>query len=175
MRISDVTKDNYKDYLRLFGIKDTNSLDKDLDKALGINEYFDHSYEGRNARLVADGHEDGMLIPSGDNSWKKIVPVSPSIRNTLLEVTKRQFLDNGNGMAESKDGDEIGAIMKGYRKNIPAKDRLSVTYTLRSIVQSESQRLVDFVKANNPTWTYGQAFDKSIFDNYTSGGVDIVV
>lgn len=171
MRIGGVTKENYEYYLKLFGVEDTKALDIVLGNEDGNSE-FDHSYEARNAKLVAAGHEDGMLIRNGDESYKRIVPVSEEIKNKLIETKRRQFLTNGNGMAEACDGDEIGAIMKEYRKNIPPKERLAVTWTLGQIVQNESQRLVDFLKANDPTWTYGKPFDKSLFDNY-AGGIDL--
>lgn len=173
MRIGGITKDNYMEYLKLLGVKNTQSLD-DLWDESKIEE-FDHSYEARNARLVAAGHEDGMLIREGDESWRKIVPISDDIKNQLIATVKRQFLTNGNGMSTANDGDEIGAIMKSYRSNIAPKDRLAVTWTLGQVVQRESERLVEFVKANDPTWDYGKPFDKSIFENYISGGIDIKI
>lgn len=175
MRIGEVTKDNYMQYLKLFGAKNLQSIDDFWDKNKKAEAEFDHSYEARNARLVAAGHEDGMLIREGDESWKKIVPVSDDIKNQLIATVKRQFLTNGNGMSTAEDGDEIGAMMKAYRKNIPPADRLSVTWTLGQIVSRESDRLVEFVRANDPTWDFGKVFDKSIFDNYISGGIDIRV
>ncbi len=171
MRIGAVTKENYKEYLKLFGAKDLDSLDG----VLGTEKEFDHSYEARNARLVAAGHEDGMLIPDGDVSWRKIVPVTDEIKTKLVSTVFRHFLKNGNGMSEAEDGDEIGAIMKKYRENISPKERLSVTWTLGQIVQNEAQRLVNHVKANDPSWTFGEPFDKSIFENYVPGGVDITI
>lgn len=136
---------------------------------------FDHSYEARNAARVAAGHEDGMLLREGDESWKKLVPVTDEIKNQLIATVKRQFLTNGNGMSEAHDGDELGAMKKAYRSNIPAAERLSVTWTLGQIVRDEQERLVNFVKANDPTWDYGKPFDKSMFENYVSGGIDIKV
>jgi len=175
MRIGELTKDNYMQYLKLFGVKDQKSLDDLWDKNKTTEAEFDHSYEARNARLVAAGHEDGMLIREGDNSWRKIVPVSHDIKNKLIATVKRQFLTNGNGTSTAGDGDEIGAIMKAYRANIPPAERLSVTWTLGQIVSREADRLVEFVRANDPAWDFGKAFDKSIFDNYVSGGIDIKI
>lgn len=171
MRIGEITKDNYKEFLKMLGLKNPQSLDN----VLGEEEEFDHSYEARNAALVAAGHEDGMLIRDGDMSWRKIVPVSDEIKDKLLATVKRQFLTNGNGMFEAHDGDEIGAIMKQYRANIPPADRLAVTWTLGEIVYAEKVRLVDFVKAHDPSWTFNKPFDRSIFDNYVSGGIDIKI
>lgn len=72
-------------------------------------------------------------------------------------------------MSEARDGDEIGAIMKEYRKNIPPSERLSVTWTLGEIVHNETVRLLDLVRANNPTWDYGQKFDKNVISALISG------
>jgi len=81
-------------------------------------------------------------------------------------------MENGNGMVTVKDGDEIGAMMKEYRKSISPKDRLAVTWTLSQIFMDEAERLVNKVKAHDPTWRYGEPFDKSIFDDYVPGGFD---
>lgn len=175
MRIGELTMDNYKEFLKLLGVKNTETLDKLVDDIKSKESDFNHSYEARNAALVAAGHEDGMLIREGDMSFRKIVPVSEAIREKLVNTQFRQFMKNGNGMSTARDGDEIGAIMKEYRKNIPPKDRLSVTWTLSQISMGEAQRLVDKVKAHDPSWQYGEPFDKSIFDDYVPGGIDIRV
>jgi len=75
--------DNYKELLKIIGVKNTESLDQLLDGMKSKEAEFDHSYEARNARLVAAGHEDGMLIREGDMSWQKIVPLSDNIRKKL--------------------------------------------------------------------------------------------
>ena len=75
-------------------------------------------------------------------------------------------------MSLAEDGDEIGSIMKEYRKNIPANDRLSVTWTLGQIASSETERLAEFVKAKVPGWDAGKPFDPNIFEDY-HGGIDI--
>lgn len=175
MRIGELTIDNYKEFLKILGVNNTESLDNLLDDLNGKESDFDHSYEARNAALVAAGHEDGMLIREGDMSFRKIVPVSDAIRKKLVDTKFKQFMENGNGMSSANDGDEIGLIMKEYRKSIPPKDRLSVTWTLSQISMDEAQRLIDKVKAHDPSWQYGQPFDKSIFDDYVPDGIDIRV
>lgn len=167
--------DNYKEFLKLIGVKNTESLDQLIDDAKSKEAEFDHSYEARNARLVAAGHEDGMLIREGDTSFRKIVPVSDDIRKKIINTVFEHFMKNGNGMGTAEDGDKIGAIMKEYRKNIPPKDRLSVTWTLDQISMGEAERLVNKVKAHDPSWKFGEPFDKSIFDDYVPGGIDIRV
>lgn len=164
--------DNYKEFLKIIGVKNTESLDQLLDGMKSKEAEFDHSYEARNARLVAAGHEDGMLIREGDMSWQKNVPLSDNIRKKIVETRFKQFMENGNGMVTAKDGDEILAMMKEYRKSISPKDRLAVTWTLSQIFMDEAERLVNKVKAHDPTWRYGEPFDKSIFDDYVPGGFD---
>lgn len=174
MRIGQVTQDNYMEYLKMFGGKDS----KVLDKLWGKDEEAkgEKSIEEINAMLVKMGYvEEGMFL-TGDESYKKIVPVSDEIKEKLIETVRRQFVTNGNGMGEARDGDEIGAIMKEYRANISPSERLSVTWTLSQIVQSENKRLVNYVKANVPGWQHGQSISPSILKEAVSGNsLDIKV
>lgn len=174
MRIGNINKDNYKLYQQLLGVKNNKALEDFINGDEKLEEK-DHSFEAREKRLVELGYvEEGMMIREGDTSWRKIVPVSNEIKDKIVETIRRQFITNANGMLEDIDGDEIGAIMKEYRKNIPAKDRLSVTWTLGEIASSEAERLVEFVKAKVSGWDYGKPFDPSIFEDY-HGGIDIRV
>jgi len=181
MRIGEVTQENYKEFLKILGLKDTNNLEKMPGKdknSGGLDQYGqrigDESFEAIVARQVAAGYvEEGMVGRAGDTSWRKIVPVSDEIKNKLIEVTRRQFLTNGNGMSPARDGDEIGAIKREYRKNIAPGDRLSVTYTLSQIVQEENRRLVDYVRANVPGWNYGQKIPPDVLKGAVSGGFDV--
>ena len=174
MRIGDINNDNYKLYQQLLGIKSDKALDDFIDGDEKLKEK-DYSFEAREKRMVELGYaEEGMMIREGDTSWRKIVPVSKEIKDKIIETVRRQFLSNANGMSTAGDGDEIGAIMKEYRKNIPAGDRLSVTWTLGEIASSEVVRLAEFVKAKVPGWEAGKPFDPSIFEDY-HGGIDIRV
>lgn len=78
-------------------------------------------------------------------------------------------MTNANGMSHARDGDEIGALMKEYRTNIPPSERGAVTWTLNDIVVSESQRLVDYVKASVPGWQHGQAIPSDVLKAAVSG------
>jgi len=175
MRIGQVTQDNYMEYLKMFGGKDSKVLDKLWGKDKEAKG--ERSWEEIKADLVRSGFaEDGMFLTEGDESYKKIVPVSDEIKEKLIETVRRQFVTNGNGMGEARDGDEIGAMMKEYRANISPSERLSVTWTLSQIVQSESERLVNYVKANVPGWQHGQSISPSILKEAVSGNsLDIKV
>lgn len=59
-------------------------------------------------------------------------------------------------MEDADDGDEIAAIMRAYRANIPAEDKLAVNWTLDKIVRNEEKRLVDFVREKDPSWYFGK-------------------
>lgn len=109
MRIGQVNKDNYMEFMRLFNRKSSKTLDNLWGKNNTAKK--ETSWEEIEARLIASGHlEEGMHIREGDDSWKKIVPVSDEIKEKLIETVRRQFLTNGNGMSEARDGNEIGAI-----------------------------------------------------------------
>jgi hypothetical protein len=169
MRIGEVNQENYKQMLKILGVKNPKSLGI---LSAGGEDWQNQcqSLEARDARMVASGFvEDGMLIREGDTSHRKIVPVSDDIKNKLIEVTRRQFLTNGNGMSPTRDGDEISAIKKEYRKNVPPSERLSVTYTLSQIVQAENRRLTEYVRANVPNWTHGQPIPTDVLKDAVSG------
>ena len=183
MRISQITKENYMAYLQLFGIKNTKKLDGLLThdgKTAGLDQFGqrigDYSHEAQEARMVAAGYaEAGMLIREGDTSWKKIVPVADEIKNTFIETARRQFMSNGNGMSTAPDGDEISALLKEYRKSVPPSARLSFTHTINQILQTENQRLIDYVRTSDPSWTHGKQIDPEILKKAVSGGLDIKV
>ena len=181
MRIGEINQDNYKQMLSLFGVKDTSTLDriiKNGDGDISHEEQVDKAI----ARLIKTGYvEEGMITKDGENlNWRKTVPVSDDVKDKIIATARRQFLENGNGMSKpgGVDGDEFGAIMKEYRKNIPPAERLAVTWTLSQIQTNELQRLVDYVKLKDPTWKQGQQFDKSIltdsnFGTVSKDGVDV--
>lgn len=94
MRIGQVTQDNYMEYLKMFGVKDSKVFDKLWGKDKDAKG--EKSIEEINAMLVKMGYvEDGMYIGGGDESWKKNVPVSDEIKDKLIETVRRQFLTNG--------------------------------------------------------------------------------
>jgi hypothetical protein len=165
MRIGDVNQDNYKQFLKLFGIKDS----KALDNIMGA----DKKASSKQAVPLDPNYEEGMDTP-GDE-WHKIVPVSDEVRNKIIDTVRRHFLENGNGMTKPGDSDEFAAIGKEYRKNIPPSERLAVSWTLNQIQIDEERRLVNYVKSQNPSWNYGAKFDKSILTSTDFGtkSVDI--
>lgn len=167
MRIGDINKDNYQTYLQLFGSSNSDVLDRLIGKD---GEKKERTEEEILAQLIKTGYlEEGMHVKEGDTSWQKIVPVSDEIKEKIIETVRRQFVTNGNGMGEARDGDEIGAIMKEYRKNIPPSERLAVTWTLSQIEREESVRLVNYVKENQPGWDCGQPFDRNLLLNTNFG------
>ena len=171
MRIGEVNTENYGQMLKILGVKDTTNLDKltgGKTKEQAEAE-FDHSHEARMATAAKMGLEEGMYVGDGDTSHHRIVPVSDEVKNKLIEVVRRQFLTNGNGMGDYRDGDEIGALYKEFRKNIAPSERLAFTYTLRQIMREENQRLFDYVRANVPDWRPGQAISPDVLKAAVSG------
>ena len=168
MRIGEITKDNYTDYIKLFGGKSSKVLDEMMgkDKENKYQKTDEEKYE----MLVKMGYVlEGMLHKEGDVSWKKIVPIDDDMKNKIHDLVKKEFIEN-NGMS---DGEALHALTKDYIKNSSVNERASVAWTISQTKIDEAQRLKDIVEANNPNWKPGQAFDPSIFDGYVSGGIDI--
>jgi len=169
MRIGEITKDNYKDYARLLGVKTS----KALDKMLGNDEQSvqrDFSHEACEARLVALGYiEEGELGREGDVSHQRIVPVPDSIRQAVIDKVREIFVKNGNGMATAKQGDEQAALAKSYWKTLPKNERGPAAWTLDKIEQAEAQRIGDYLKSQIPGWNWGQSFDTDILTSSNYG------
>ena len=147
MRIGEVNRDNYADFLKPLGGK-TKELSKEECDAISVK---------------AGYALEGTFTTSGDDSWKEIVPVSGDIKNLLVAKAKEQFLSKSGGKRYgAADGDEIGAIIQKHLKTLPPSDRKSVGWTLDKIVSDEQTRLTGIVKANDPTWEQGKPFDKDI-------------
>jgi len=186
MRIGEVNQNNYKHFFSMLGAKSTKTLDALMNgnqATTGGEEISIEEAEKREiARLIKMGViEEGMVSFSweSDNAnWGKTVPVSDEVREKLIETARKHFLDLANGVkpngVEERTND-VRTIMTEYRKNIPPSERLDVTWTLSHIYTDEKQRLIDYVKSKNPTWSYGQAFDKNILLNSNFGeyGVDV--
>lgn len=179
MRIGEINRENYKQFLAMLGVKSNNALDN----LMGADKTQEELYptdEEVYAKMVKLGRvEEGMLIKAGEDigKYNRIVPVSDEIREKLILTVRRQFLENGNGLPKPDcvDSDELGAMMKEYRKNIPPSERLAVSWTLCHIVTDEQQRLRDYVKSQNPSWNLGQVFDRNILLNSDFGTKSIDV
>jgi len=178
MRIGDVNQNNYKQFLNLFGIKDSKALDSIMGKGEQQQAGKGESEEEIHQRMVKSGLiEDGMLVKEGDTSWMREVPVSDEVKEKIIATVRRHFLENGNGMSKpgGVEGNDFRAIFQEYRKDIPPSERLAVTYTLCKIQNDEERRLVNYVKTNDPSWNYGVKFDKDILlkSNFGTSNVDV--
>ena len=181
MRIGEITKDNYADYMKLFGVKDSKALDAMWGKnktagkpQRGTTAYME-SPEGQaeleSIAVKAGYSEEGMLMPQGYEWEKHMLPVSDEVRNKLISALRRQDAELGDG---TMNPDEISNIMKEYRKNVPPSDRLGVTGTMEKIVLDEGQRFISYVRANDPNWDWGKKINPDVLAAYVSGaGIDI--
>ena len=172
MRIGEVNKDNYKFFLQMLGAKSSKALDaifgSDEKKGISEKDVFQKTIKDEN-------YLEGMTISENDTSWHKIVPVSDEVRNKIIETVRKEFLENGNGMSKDGGSRVIPVINREYLKSLPPNERLSATWTLGQIMMNEEQRLVDYVKKMDPTWTNGKRFDKSILinSNFGTNTVDV--
>jgi len=170
MRIGQVNQDNYKDMLKILGVKNPKSLEKlhGEEKADGLDPFGqkigDYSLKAQEARAVKAGLAlEGMVrCDATDNgSWKKIVNVPDSIKQKIIDKSREMIIANGNGSITAEQGDEYTKMIMDYLKTIPPEERKSANYTLREIGREERQRIVDYLKAEIG-WQAGQSFDKKI-------------
>jgi len=187
MRIGQVNQDNYKDYLKILGIKNPKSLDilekgKRSEKGAGsisganiANGEPMHNGRTRKeteAELIRLGYVEmeGMIIwEDDDGSWKKIVDVPDYLKQDIIDEARRIFKTNGDGMLHDCDADKTLSSVKDYILSLPPSERLSASWTLEQVFQAENQRMVDYVKASDPSWTFGQKINSDILKNIASG------
>jgi hypothetical protein len=172
MRIGQVNQDNYKDFLKILGVKNPKGLEKlngegNGKKADGLDQFGqkkgDYSFEAQAARAVAAGLAmEGMVVRHDDESHKVIVPVSDSIKQKVIDNLRQTIIANGNGTINAEQGDKAAAIAKEYLMTLPPSERLSASWTLQKIEQAEGQRISDYIKSQVPGWQSGQAFDPRI-------------
>lgn len=169
MRIGQVTQDNYKDYLKLLGIKNPKSLDiisgegksDETKSADWANK--DYSHEAMEARAVAAGRAvAGMVVRPGDESWKKIVDVPDSYKQQAIKYARdliTMAAKTGGTTAEEHDKYVQENKDWSYMMSRPPEERLSISWTFDRLYQAEAQRITDYLKEKIPGWQPGQPFD----------------
>jgi hypothetical protein len=190
MRIGQVNQENYKDFLKILGVKNPKGLEKlngedgsgekGKSKTSGLDQFGqkkgDYSFEAQAARAVAAGLAmEGMVVRHDDESHKVIVPVSDSIKQKVIDNLRQTIIANGNGTITAEQGDKAAAIAKEYLMTLPPSERLSASWTLQKIEQAEGQRISDYIRSQVPGWTHGQSFDRSILlkSNFGLNHMDI--
>lgn len=178
MRIGQINKDNYMEYTKLFqnlGSKNakqatiqsssisnkstnTTSIYARQAQAQATNPNF--VYKTKNSDGVT-----GMDITGKTAADFKIVDVSSDIKDELVGLAKKVFLEN-YGM---NDGEEMSATMKKYIYSAPESERANVAWTVNQIWLEEYGRIENLVKESIPGWKPGQAFDRNAVNELISG------
>ena len=179
MRIGQVNTENYKEFLKILGVKNPKGLEKvsgennknflhnaikNKDKPLNKLTMDDFCMDTLEKELAARGIiEEGMLMRKGDTSWRRTVEVSDNIRQKVIDKMREKVLSQSSGRhISAEQADELWAIVKQYRSSIPPSERLAFTYTVENIASAEERRLVDYIRSQVPGWQSGQAFDPRI-------------
>ena len=171
MRIGDINRNNYTEYAKLFSTLTGGKSNKATPEPFGQRRLltYDEIEERLRPFRLADPIHYGMpgcdITGKDPSSWQKIVDVSDDIREKMINVARKDFLNN-YGLT---DGKEMGDIGSKYLLSLPENKRLSAGWTVLEIFRNESQRLTDIVKSKIPGWKNGEPFDRSIFADYLSG------
>ncbi|MCL2108702.1 MAG: hypothetical protein FWH20_05085 [Oscillospiraceae bacterium] len=193
MRIGQVTQDNYKDFLRILGVKNPKNLERlngESEKSqvttspllkggskIGKITMDDICFDELERRLVASGACEGMLVRPGEtpSDWQKIVDVPDSIRDRIVNKMREMVLSmSKGGLITASQADELNALKKEYRGTIPPSERKSATWTLGQIAGEEEVRLVSYIMSRVPGWQPGMAFDPKILTESNWGlGFDV--
>lgn len=166
MRIGEINKNNYMEYIKLFSEfkRKKNQRKGNLSNILPGKPTFAEKLGNADSEYMIPG----MYITGKDPSeWQKNIKVSDDIKDKMLNLARKEFLNN-YGLT---DGEERSALIRNYILSIPESQRLSAAWTLDEIFSSESQRLIDIAKTKIPGWQNGQAFDRSFFKDDIQGSV----
>ena len=186
MRIGQVTQDNYKEFLKILGIKNPKNLEKlngedgkgksvkDNPNRLTIADL--SCFDTIERKRVAMGlSEEGMMVRPGEAPRKFIIDVCDKYKQKVIDKVRQMVLSQSTGRhISAEQGDELCAIYKEYRSTIPPSDRMPATYTLSEIAFAEERRLVEFIRSQVPGWQSGMAFDPKILTGSNWGmGFDV--
>lgn len=159
MRIGEVNKENYATFIKMFGGKGTKVLDEMWGKDKATN-----AAKTNQGKWVNPYAEPGMDITGMTEADFKIVKVSDDIREKIVNLARKEFLDNYG----RSDGEELSSIMKKYIKSVPASERVNVGWTLNQIYLDEARRLHSAVKEVFPGWQDGKPFDRNAVNDVIS-------
>jgi len=179
MRIGQVTQDNYKDYLKLLGVKNPKNLEK-LNGKGNENQsnkkcITNMSFEEIEKIMIAHGFEEGMFIRPGETPRREIIDVSDSHKQNVINKMREMVLSMSSGrFISAEQADELAAICKQYRSTISPSDRMATSWTTQQIAGAEEVRLVNYIRSQVPGWQPGQAFDPKILTGSNWGmGFDV--
>ena len=193
MRIGQVNQDNYKDFLKILGVKNPKNLEKLNGEGgnsqvttspflkggskIGKITKYDLCYDEVEKWLVASGACEGMLVRPGEKSsdWQKTVDVCDKYKQKVINKVREMMLSISSGKQICGTwGDKMGAIYKDYRSTIPPSERKSATWTLSQIAAAEEVRIANYIQSKVPGWQPGMAFDPKILTGSNWGmGFDV--
>jgi hypothetical protein len=101
----------------------------------------------------------------------KTVEISAQTRGRITEFTQDEFL-SGYGMS---DGEDYMALVKSLAASVPSIDRGDFLHTLHNIHHNEVARLKSFVLQLNPSWKYGEPFDREAVRSMIENSIDVRV
>jgi hypothetical protein len=192
MRIGEINKNNYAQFLQVLGVKNSKSVAAALDKinklpdkdAFGNpiirNALGEETQESQIARLTKEGIiEEGMFLREGQTMEKRIIGISDKVREKAIELARYNIVTNHNGTtpADVSKTDEFWKYIKGVRKNYKPADRQAFTWTVSQVMREESMRITDYIKKVDPSWRVGVSFDPKILTetNYGLNAIDMSV
>lgn len=105
-------------------------------------------------------------------NYQKIVPVSDSVKQELMELVKDSFTNSG-GMLGSNS--KYSDIINDYLATISPEDRSSAGFTLSEMFTNEARSIASFIKDNDPKWDFGQSVNPEILEEAFRPKLDMKV
>lgn len=112
----------------------------------------------------------GLDISHKDPSeWHKIIGLSEDGKQKLFDMVKTEFLQEDGVL--NGDTTKVSEVYADYYRSIPKADRLKAGWSLQQLEREYRASLISAVRAENPNWEAGDAFDHRILENVTRESV----
>lgn len=175
MRIGEINKDNYKDFLNLFqNLQSKTKMTKANSnlvpiqfhgKTLMLNPNSDFAkHIDKNGRLINSDGMEGMDI-TGRTDFRRLIPISEHMAQHAIDDVKKAFYEHG-GMSgdDMREADAYHQKIKDYLWTVDVDDRAAATWTINQVHLNTANAVKDAVREKVPDWDWGKPIDPKVLD-----------
>lgn len=112
--------------------------------------------------IYAELDKDGLLLNGKGDSYKTIVPIDDSIKDSIASYVSDCYMLN-EGYSH---GDGVGALILEYAMTQPKEDRLSIIYTANEYYIQITNKYQEELASIYPNWSAGDSFDPSVLEGF---------
>jgi hypothetical protein len=190
MRIGDVRSGEEYQILRLISqeaadkMRDINSRirtetrQRGISNALMLRARFQSHQFGRSitneewdaVMSAADPyHIKGLVTSSTCVPDRRIIELPAHMKEGIIALVRKHHV-MGNGMSNTRMGDDAAALRRSFVRELPVNDRLAAIWTMHQVELAEVNRIHDAIRRERPSWNPGQRVPAHILNPILHGG-----